>query len=78
MTYGSTSVNLANGASNTMKVILHGSRGLLYVNGVFMGELDTKDILGKGNAYLIGAYYEDSKLFAKSTRYTNYNVWSLK
>ena len=78
MTYGSTSVNLANGASNTMKVILHGSRGLLYVNGVFMGELDTKDILGTGNVYLIGAYYEDSKLFGKSTKYTNYNVWSLK
>lgn len=78
MTYGSTNVQVSENATNTMKVILHGPRGLLYVNGVFMGELDAKNILGFGDAYLIGAYYEDSKIVGESTKYTNYNVWSIK
>jgi len=43
-----------------------------------MGELDAKNILGFGDAYLIGAYYEDSKIVGESTKYTNYNVWSIK
>jgi len=77
LTYGPTNVILKENGTNTMKVVIHDGRGVLFVNNNFMGEIDTKDIIASGDTYLIGAYYQDSKLPGKSTAYSNYNVWKL-
>jgi hypothetical protein len=77
MTYGYTNVILKENGTNTMKVVIHDERGLLFVNNNFMGEIDIKDIIDSGDIYLIGAYYQDSKLPGKATEYNNYNVWKL-
>jgi hypothetical protein len=65
------------GQANRIWLAAYGNRGLLYVNDVFVSELDLTSRLSAGNIIAAIGLYEGDEIAGKSTRYTHFSVWSL-
>lgn len=68
--------NSANG-SNDIKLIVYNTRGVLFINGQFAGDLDLSARPDIGNIYAVTGFYFGNHRLNASTNFTNFQIWSL-
>lgn len=69
-------LNVEENGSNLIRVIAHEDQGWLYVNDVFIAELDLSSRYS-GSAYVVTGFYEGSEIPGALTKYEDFTVWQL-
>jgi hypothetical protein len=70
-------LNLGDGESNDLALIVWGETGYFFVNGEFIEQLDLFEIMDAGDVEILTAFYFDHELEDESTDYEEFTVWPL-
>ncbi|HRQ39072.1 MAG TPA: protein kinase [Chloroflexota bacterium] len=70
-------LNLGDGESNDLALIVWGETGYFFVNGEFIEQLDLFDITTAGDVEVFTAFYFDHEIEDESTDYEEFTVWPL-
>lgn len=63
--------------SNLVKLVFQGNRGWFFLNDVLVTEMDLSARMNSGAVYIATGIFQDDKQPGKSTRYTDFSIWSL-
>lgn len=63
--------------SNLVKLVLQGNRGWFFLNDDLVSEIDLSARMNSGAVYIATGIFKSAKLPGKSTRYTDFSIWSL-
>ncbi len=74
---GSVSLKLGSGERNRIGLMAVGNTGLLSVNGEFISYLDIGLGPPKGDVWVATGFYAESEIPGKSTRFEDFEVWTL-
>ena len=70
-------LDTSEGGSNTIKIIADGNRGLFYLNGVFISELDLSTRTNAGDITIATGFYKEDEVDGEFTGYSGFTVWAL-
>jgi hypothetical protein len=65
------------GGSNKIKIIADGNRGLFYLNGVFITELDLSSRTNAGDITIATGFYKEDEVDGEFTGYSGFTIWAL-
>lgn len=68
--------NSANG-SNHIKLIVYNTRGVLFINNQFAGDLDLSSRTLIGDIYAVTGFYFGNSRAGASTHFTGFQIWTL-
>ena len=74
---GSVSLNLKSGEQNRIGLMAVGNTGLLSINGEFIASLDIGLGPPRGDVWVASGFYTGAEIPGKSTRYEDFEVWTL-
>ena len=72
----SSQISTANSGSNHIRVIALGSEGWLFINGVYIDELDLSGLTQPGEVSAVTNYFTGDGLSGYSTRFEDFTIWS--
>jgi hypothetical protein len=72
-----TNLNLNTGGSNTIWLYCNGNKGILYVNGSFVADLDLSVRMNSGDVRVAIGFYNGSEIEGYSTDYKNFTIWKI-
>ena len=65
------------GGSNHIRIIADGKKGKLYVNGLYIADLQLQGLLGEGGVYAVGSYFNSDGVDGYSTRFKDLTIWPI-
>jgi len=70
-------LNVSADGSNTLKLIFKDDKGLFYLNGEFMVELDLSERTNSGDIYIVTGVYSGDEITGEATDYSDFSIWAL-
>ena len=70
-------IDVSQAASNHLRLIALGDSGWLFINDVFIVELDMSGLRDSGDVSAIGSYFTGDEIAGKSVAFQDFTVWSL-
>jgi hypothetical protein len=70
-------INYAEGASNTIEVVVSGETAGFSVNGQFVAQLDVSALRGAGDVWIGAGFHRADAAPDRVTRFDDFEVWSL-
>ena len=64
--------------NNHIRIIAKGTKGWLFINGAFVGNLDLSGLTGTGSVSAVGAYFQGDGIAGQSTRFEDFTIRSLR
>ena len=65
------------GGSNHIQVVADGKKGKLYVNGLYIADLQLQGLLGEGGVYAVGSYFNSDGVDGHSTKFEDFTIWPI-
>ncbi len=65
------------GGSNLIRFVCEGNQGWLYVNSVFIAEIDLSSRMDAGDVVVGTGFFSDTEIPGETTQYQDFTVWSL-
>ena len=73
----SLNIDTSQNSSNHLRLIALGDSGWLFINDVFIAELDLSGLRDSGEVVAIGSYFQEDEIFGKSVVFQDFTIWSL-
>lgn len=73
----SSSINTTASGSNHIRIVIVGSDGWLFVNGLYVSELQLGGLLGLGTVSAIATYFSGDGIAGQSTSFQLFTIWSI-
>ena len=71
-------IDVGNGRSNKLRLVMRGKRGELWINGARAGILDLSRKLGAGDASVVGSFFTGHGLTGHGTEFTDLKIWKFE
>ena len=72
-----TNLNTSKGGSNTVWLLCQGNKGILYVNGSFIANLDLSERGNFGDVGIGTGFFSGNEIDGNSTGYQEFSVWNI-
>lgn len=69
-------LNVAENGTNYVRLVCQGEKGLFFLNGVFISEVDLTARMNSGDIYLATGIYSGDEVAGKSTGYSDFTIWA--
>ena len=73
----SSSINTTASGSNHIRIVIVGSDGWLFVNGLYVSQLQLGGLLGPGTVSAIATYFSGDGIAGQSTSFQLFTIWSI-
>jgi serine/threonine protein kinase len=70
-------LNVDENGQNLIKLVFQGGRGLFYLEGTLISELDLSMRTNPGSIYIVTGVYQGDEIANAVTRYSGFTIWSL-
>ena len=70
-------LNVDEGGSNLLALILKGNKGYFYLNDAFVTELDLSERTNYGNVYIVTGMLSGDEIGGSMTKYSDFSIWTI-
>ncbi len=71
-------IDVGNGRSNKLRLVMRGKRGELWINGARAGILDLSRKLGAGDVSVVGSFFTGHGLTGHATEFSDLKIWKFE
>jgi hypothetical protein len=72
-----SNLNIDENGSNTIWLYCQDNKGVLYVNGIFVAELDLSERQNSGSVKVATGMFTDTEIAGYSTEYEDFTIWEI-